>query len=126
MLAVSVRPGLRGFALLSLAWRAVDPRNLLTEHSFDRLERFVIFRRHQHGGETLAPSPSRAPDPVDVILGMNGHVVIEDVADIGDIESARRYVAGREKGDLPAAEGIERRRALMLVKVSVQRADIES
>ena len=63
---------------------------------------------------------------MDVIFGMDRHVVIEDVAHVGDIEAARRHVARGKKGDRPVAEGIERRRALMLVEVPMQRADAEA
>ena len=94
MLAVSVRPGFRALNWLRLARRAVDPRDLLAEHLLDCLERLDVFRRHQHGGEALASRPAGAPDAVDIIFGMDRHVVVEDVADIGDIEPARRYVAG--------------------------------
>jgi len=57
---------------------------------------------------------------------MNGHVVIEDVAHLGNVEATRRHVACGKEGDRAVAEGIERRRALMLVQVPVQRADTEA
>src|SRR4029079_9738088 len=117
MLAVSVRPRLGVLALLSLACRAVDPWYLLLEHLFDRLERLDVFRRHQHGGEAFAPGTAGPSDAMDVVFRVNGHVVIEDVAHLGNVETARRHVAGGEKGDRSVAEGIERRRALMLIEV---------
>src|SRR4029453_9197863 len=61
-----------------------------------------------------------------IVLGMDWHVVIEDVADFGDVEAARRYVACRKEGDGAGPEGIERRRALMLVHVAMQGSDIEA
>jgi hypothetical protein len=54
------------------------------------------------------------------------HVVIEDVAHVGDIEAAGGNVACGEKGDRAVTEGVERRRALMLVEVAMQRPDTEA
>ena len=82
---------------------------------------FISFGVTTSGGEAFAPGAPGTPDPVDIVLRVDRNVVIEDVAHIGDIEAARRNVARGEKGDRAVAEGIERRRALMLVQVAMQR-----
>src|SRR5215475_5889180 len=126
MASIAVWPLRFGLSLLFLAWRPVDPGNLVAEHLLDRLEGFVVSRRHQHGGEAFASRPPGPPDAMDIVLGVDRHVVIEDVAHVGDIEAARRHVARGKESDLAVAEGIESRRALVLVHVPVQRADIEA
>ena len=89
---------------------AVDPRDVMVEQPFDRLDRFDIFRRDQGCGEAFAAGAAGAPDAVDIVLGMDRNVVVEDVADVGDVEPAGGDVARGEKGDRAVAEGVERRR----------------
>ncbi len=50
---------------------------------------------------------------------MDRHVVIEDVAHVGDIETARSHVACGKEGDGAVAEGVERGRTLMLIEVAI-------
>ncbi len=109
-----------------IALRAVDPRNFLVQHPLDRFERLDILRRHQRGGKAFAPGPAGAADAVNVVFWMDRHVVIEDVAHIRNVEAAGGDVARGEKGDVAAAEGVKRRRALMLVHVAMQAAGIEA
>ena len=45
------------------------------------------------------PGAAGAADAVDVVLGVGGHVEIEDVADRRDVEAARRHVAGDQQRD---------------------------
>ena len=42
------------------------------------------------------PARAGAADAVDIVLGMDRHVVVEDVADVGDVEAARRDVRGHQ------------------------------
>ena len=58
----------------------VFPRQRAIEHFLDGGERFPVVGRAQRDGAARAAGASRAPDAVDVILGMHGHVEIEDVA----------------------------------------------
>src|SRR4029450_10382250 len=103
MAPVAVWPLRFGLSLLFLAWPPVDPGDLVAEHLLDRLQRLVVSRRHQHGGETFASRPAGPPDAMDVVLGVDRHVVIEDMAHVGDIEAARRHVARGKEGDLAVA-----------------------
>ena len=86
----------------------------------------MVLRGHQHCGEALAAGAPSASDAMDVILGMDRDVVIEDVAHIGDIESSSRDIACGKEGDRAVAEGVERRGALMLIHVTMETAGAES
>src|SRR4029077_16948132 len=78
---------------------AIDPRDVMAEQPFNGLDRLGLFRRDQSCCEAFAAGASRAPDAVDVVLGMNRNVVVEDVADVGDVEAAGGDVARGKKGD---------------------------
>ena len=62
---------------------------------------------------------------MDVVFRVYRHVVIEDVAHVGDVQAARRHVTGDKKGDLAVAECLERGHALALVHIAMQCTDIE-
>ena len=46
-----------------------------------------VGRGHDHKGAARLASPARASDPVYVVFGVVGNVIVEDVADIGDVEA---------------------------------------
>ena len=50
------------------------------------------------------PGPAGAADAVDIVFGVDRHVVVEDVADVGDVEAARRDVGGDQELQLAVAE----------------------
>ena len=61
-----------------------------------------------------------APDAVDVILRMLRHVVIDDVAHLRDVESARGDVRGDERFELAVAETAQGLLAFALGAVGMQ------
>ena len=61
-----------------------------------------------------------APDAMDVIFGMLRHVVVDDVADVGDVESARGDVRGDEHLEFAVAKTGERLLAFALRAVGMQ------
>ncbi len=63
---------------------------------------------------------------MNVVFRLNWHVVIEDMAHLGDVEAARCNIARGQEGDFTAAESVQRRHALTLIHVPVQGADIET
>ena len=67
-----------------------------------------------------------AADAVHVIVGLPGNVVVEYVADVGNIEAARGDIGGGEKLDAAFAEGVERRHARRLVEIAVDGAGAEA
>jgi hypothetical protein len=54
------------------------------------------------------------PDPVDIILGMTGEVVIDYVGNTFHIDSARRDIGCDENADTSGLEILKRAEALIL------------
>ena len=69
----------------------------------------------------LQPGAAGAADAMHVVVGMVGHIEIEDVADVRNIEAARRYVGGDEQRHFVLAELFQRRGAGLLVHVAMKR-----
>src|SRR5436190_14786842 len=104
-----------------LARGLADPGDGRAQHLFDVLELLEILWRDQRQRAALLPRPARAADAVHIVVGLPGHVEVENVAHVGDIEPARRHVARRQERDATLAEGVECRRAAHLVHVAMQR-----
>ena len=71
-------------------------------------------------GAALAGAAGAA-DPVHIVVGVVRYVEIEHVADVRNIEPARRDVGGDQELDLALAEAVERRRPGRLLQVAMQR-----
>ena len=63
----------------------------------------AVLGRRQREGAALAPGAAGAADAVDIVLGMDRHVEIEDVLQALDVEAARRDVAAHQKPDFVVA-----------------------
>ena len=74
-----------------------------------------------HEGERPAglARAARAPDAVDVVLGVHGHVEVHDVAHVGDVDAAGEDVGGNEDVTAAVAEGAQGALALVLAAVAV-------
>ena len=72
------------------------------------------------GGALLAGA-SGAADAVDVVLVVAGHVVVDDVIDVVDVDAARGHVGGHQQRDAGGLERVHHAGALGLVQVAVQR-----
>ena len=104
---------------------AIVPFDLLANQLFDRVDVFGI--GFGGDGEGLAGTAGAAgtADAVNIVFGMDWHVVVEDVADVGDVETARRDVGGNQQFQLAVAETGEHLHARSLVHVAMQRTGIE-
>ena len=105
---------------------AFQPLRRNADHLFDHAHHLGIFGRHQRGRESFLAGAARAADAMHVIVRMDGHIVVEDVTDIGNVEAARGDVGGRQKRNLSTAKAIQRRGARALIHVAVQRTGIEA
>src|SRR5262245_39599191 len=72
------------------ARRIADPGDGGAEHALDVLELLGIVGCHQRQRAALLAGAPRAADAVHVVVRLPGHVEVEDVADIGNVEAARR------------------------------------
>ena len=61
-----------------------------------------------------------------VVVRLPWQVEVEHVADVGNVEAARRHVARRQQLDVAGAELVQRLHAALLVHVAVQRAGVEA
>ena len=73
----------------------LQPRNFLSDKSFDRLQRGQFLAVHQ--GERVADilRAASAADAMHVIFRMLRHIVIDDVTHAGDVESRARRCRSR-------------------------------
>src|SRR5262245_29384498 len=75
--------------------RLPHPRDALPDQRFDRSDGLAVGAGDDRDRGAAAAGATGAADAVHVIVGMIRHVEIEDVADIRDVEAARRDV-GRD------------------------------
>src|SRR5262245_9795086 len=99
------------------AGRGPDPSHGGAEHLLDILELADIVGRDDGERAALFTGPAGTADAVYVIVGLPGDVEIEDVADVGNVETAGRHVARRQKLNAPVAEGVEGGHATHLVHI---------
>ena len=66
----------------------------------DGAEQVLLARRDEGDRVTTATRAAGAADPVDVGLGVGGDVVVDDVADPLDVETARGHVGGDQDVEL--------------------------
>lgn len=85
----------------------VKDLNFGAEEGFNGLEVAEIFAGAEGEGAAGGTGAGRAPDPVDVGLGLIGHIKIHDQGDVFDIDTAGGDIGGDEDGGLAAAEFIE-------------------
>ena len=88
----------------------------------DGVDREAVLGLGDGEGVAAAFGAAGAADAVDVVLGVDGHVVVEDMRQAADVEPARRDIAADEQADLAGAEFLERGKAHRLGHVAMQRA----
>ena len=74
------------------------------DQALDRRERLALIGADEQVGDAVLAHASGPADPVDVVLRIVGHVVVDDVADALDIDAAADDVGGDQHRDLPASE----------------------
>src|SRR5215468_5468004 len=104
----------------------VDARDFLADQAGDGLDILAVMRRGQREGASLAPGAAGAADAMDVVVGMHGHVEIEDMRETDDVQTAGGHVARDEQRHVAALEALERLRALGLRHVAMQGGDVEA
>ena len=73
--------------------------------------------RHSHA---VAPGAPRPPDPVEIILGIDGEVVIDDEGEVLNVDPAGRDVGGHEPAEGPTLEALHDPRPLGLGHAAVE------
>ena len=110
------RPTMRALIDWSLSWRrrvlpvtpyraGISIMESAADQLLDRRDRLGVVGAGDDGdGHAGASGAAGAADAVHIIVGMDRHVEIVDVADVGDIEAARRHVGGDQQASLRPCE----------------------
>src|SRR4051812_7457331 len=108
----------------------VEAETLLTQRALDDLldlgQRLLVVFGHERDRHALASHARRPSDAVDVRLALLGDVVVDDVADLWDIESTRSQVGCHQQLHRAASEIGDHALALPLVHVAVDRFNREA
>lgn len=67
-----------------------------------------VFVAEKGGGEASLAGAARAPDTVHVVVDVGGQVVVDDVADVRNVETASGDVCGHEDRSATGPEGAKR------------------
>ena len=73
----------------------------------------------ERGSHTDVAGTARTADTVNVIVNVGGQIVVDDVGDVGDVESTSGNGSGNQDGGTPRAEGLESHFTLALSAVTV-------
>lgn len=90
------------------------------QHPLDVLQQWRLVRRHERYSGPGPTGPRRAPDPMHVILGHIGQLVVDHMRQLLDVEPSRGDFGRHERRDLVGLEVGQRpdARALTLVAVN--------
>ena len=84
-----------------------DRADLGPAQFLDRLDRLGVGAGRKGYRDSGLAGSSGASDAVDIIVGMPGHVEVEDVADVLDVEAAGGDVGSHEDVDLAVLEAVQ-------------------
>ena len=98
----------------------LQARDFSSDEVLDGLQCRNFFAVHKREGVADILRAAGAADPVHVILGMLGHVVVDNVADAGDVEAACGDIGGDHDFVFAALESFERFNTFALGAVGVQ------
>ncbi len=111
------------FSRGALVAQGPEPRgHLLVGLGKDLLELVrdaVVLLTEERRGKTLLTGPTRTTDPVHVVVDVGRQVIVDDVRDMGDIESTGGHVRGDKEWSSGGLEGPKGRLTLLLGTVSV-------
>ena len=96
-------------------------RNRLRHQLLDGLQVAAFRGLAERNRDARGPRAAGAADAVHVALGVDRDVVVDDVADVVDVDAARGHVGGHQHADLAGLERIEGALPLALVLVAVDR-----
>ncbi len=85
----------------------------------DIFQIFFVARNADHQRGAGFASATGAANAVNVIFGMAGHIKVEDVAHIGNIQSTRRNVRGAKKLDIAIAKACQNLHPAGLIQIAV-------
>ena len=81
----------------------------------------MLARRGQRDGHALATRAPRATDAMHIALGRGGHVEVDHVREVIDVDAARRHIGGHQQVHHGTARLLHHAIALGLRHAAVQR-----
>ena len=120
-----VRPHDLGPALAQVGdGRDVGDLELRSRGRLDVAKKAVLARFDQRDGHALATGPARPSDPMDIGVGVGWDVVVDDVRDVLDIETAGRHVGRDEHVQRAVTEAAHHPVACLLDEAAVERTRV--
>jgi len=121
-----VRPGVLMRSLLSPGRRRGESRiapylNALAGESLYPLEKRLILPGYKRDRITVGTRPARPPDPVNIVFRLMGNVIVYDMRDPADIQTAGGNVCRDENSDVATLECLQRALALALRAIGMDR-----
>ena len=101
----------------------LGPSNFLADESLDGLHMAGIFGDHQCERIASRLHATSAPDAVNVILGMLRDIVVDDMADIGDVQAASGNIRGDQHFVPPITKAAQSLLAFALRSVGMKDSD---
>src|SRR5262249_8035251 len=101
-------------------------RNRLGNQLLDRGDALLVAPAPQHVNVGCPGGSAGAADAMDIVVCLKRHVEIEDVADRGNIEAARRDIARHQDCDFSGPECIESSHSHGLIEIAMQRCRREA
>ena len=121
--------GCAGLALLKQGGVTVieilqfNARNFLADEAFDGENMGGILGHHDGKSIASGGCATGTANPMDVILGVLGHIVIDDVADFRDVEPARGDISRHEHFKFSVAKPLQGLLALALGAIGMKHSD---
>ncbi len=103
-----------------------DPFEGRFHDPFELTNHVVVFIRNQRECIASPLRATRASDAMNVRIRRVGHVVVDDVRDAVDVESARGNVGGDHDGEVSSFETVQGLLALSLGAITVQGGDTKT
>ena len=91
----------------------------LLHQVLDVVEVVLLIGSDEGDGEALLAGTARTADTVDVVLRVHGHVEVDDVVNVGDVDAAGENVGGNEDAHAAVLEVLKGAAALALAAVAV-------
>ena len=101
----------------------LQSRNFLADEVFDRLQCSDFFAVHQRKCVAHILRASGSADAMNVIFRMFRDIIIDDVTDAGNVESARRDISRHHHFVLAAFESFQRFNPFALGSIGMQDGD---
>ena len=104
----------------------ISDRNAHANEAFDAVEERSLIVANERNGFAFFACPTRSANTVHVVLGNVGKFKVDDVGELGDVDSASRNICGDEDADLAGFKSFKRFGAGALPFVAVDGAGIDA